>query len=293
MAGKQDAVNWKRLASISFYKELVGQIFSDSLVDVAAGLAFWAMLALFPFLLFIVTLSAYIPVPNLYGSTAHYLRGIVPGDAFRILDSFLRPVLTQQRPQLATLALAGALWSASSGVHSLTDALNRAYGVAEYRAWWIVRLRSLGLAILLSAGVLSAAILIIVGPPLGQGVANLLHLGDAFALAWRVLHVPVVLVLMMFVLAALYFAAPASHERWRLITPGAVVAVILWAAASWGFSIYVRHFGSYNRAYGSIGAVVVLLVWLFISSFVVLIGAEINRATSPQRVQKSSRRQAP
>src|ERR671921_142719 len=169
-----------------------------------------------------------------------------------------------------------ALWSASGAFAALIAALNKAYDVEETRPFWKVRgialLMTLGLSVMIIIGVL----LLVAGPPIGRGIADLLGLGEVFTLIWNVVQWPVALSLMVFTVALLYYFAPDAEQPFRWITPGGLIGVLLWVLASVAFNFYVSNFGSYNKTYGSIGAVIVLLLYLYISSLTVLFGATLN-----------------
>ena len=156
------------------------------------------------------------------------------------------------------------------------DSLNRAYDVEEGRPFWKVR----GLAILLTVGlsvfIIVSIVLLTFGPQIGGWIADQMGLGRVFQIAWNVLRWPVIVGLLIVAMALVYYLAPDVEQQWQWITPGSIVAVCGWLLASLGFSYYVNHFGSYNATYGSIGAVIVLLTWMYVSGLFVLVGGEIN-----------------
>jgi membrane protein len=156
------------------------------------------------------------------------------------------------------------------------DSLNRAYDVDEGRPFWKVRGLAILLTIGLSAFIVGALVLLTFGPQIGGWIADLVSLGRVFELTWNILRWPVIVGLMVLAMALLYYMAPDVEQQWQWITPGSACAVIGWLLASLGFAFYVNHFGSYNATYGSIGAVIVLLTWMYVSGLFVLIGGEIN-----------------
>jgi membrane protein len=154
--------------------------------------------------------------------------------------------------------------------------LNRAYDVQEGRPFWKVRLLAILLTIGLSFFIIISLILLTFGPQIGAWIAEQVGLSRAFTLAWNILRWPVIVSLLILAMALIYYLAPDVEQQWQWITPGSIVAVIGWLAASLGFSYYVNNFGSYHVTYGSIGAVIVLLTWMYVSGLLILVGGEIN-----------------
>jgi membrane protein len=185
-------------------------------------------------------------------------------------------LVTRPRGGLLSFGLVAALWSSSSAITAITEGLNRAYDVQENRPFWKVRLIAVLLTVGLSLFIIVALILLTFGPQIGGWIADQVGLGRIFQVAWNLLRWPVIVGLLIVAMALVYYVAPDVEQRWQWITPGSVVAVLGWLAASLGFSYYVNNFGSYNAMYGSIGAVIALLTWMYVSGFFVLIGGEVN-----------------
>ena len=258
-------VSWKR-----FFLTLKEEFERDDLLDVAGSLTYFGVLAIFPFLLFLVSLAALVIDPAQAQVLIEELSRVAPPAVTDIIGARLRALGEGGSPELLTVSAVGAIWSASAGVAALIRALNRAYDVRESRPIWKVR----GLAILstLVAAALSiVATLVAVATP-----AIAASFGGWIETTIQILRVPVAGVLMMLVWALLYYFLPDVEQRFRFITPGSVVGVIIWLVTSTGFSIYVRNFGNYEVSYGALGGVIILLLWMWISSIVVLLGAEIN-----------------
>jgi membrane protein len=257
-------VPWK-----SFLVALKREWTRDQVTDVAGALTFAGVLALFPFLVFLVALASLVIDPKMAESLVADLSTVAPPQVTQILGDRIRSLGAGGNPGLLTVGALGAIWAASGGMAALVRALNTAYDVEETRPFWKVR----GLAVLTTlviAAILLAAALIAVATPAVAGA-----LGPVGAvLVW--VRLPLAALLMMLVLALLYRYLPNTGQRFQLITPGAIAAVILWVVASWGFSLYVSNFGKYEASYGALGGVVVFLLWMWISSQVVLLGAEIN-----------------
>jgi len=242
----------------------------DKLTDIAGSLVFFGVLALFPFLLFLVTLAGYVMKPDQVEAVIGQLAVFAPKDVTSILATQIRDIHKGQNVGLITLGFLGAIWSASGGVSSLMESLNGIYAVKEGRPFWKVRL--LAIAATLGAG-LAILVAVLAGVVAGP-VAD--HLPAPFSTAVTLLRLPIAGLIMMLVWASLYYFLPDVEQKFKWITPGSVMGVLIWVAASWAFSLYVSHFGSYNKTYGAIGGVVVLLMWMWISTIVLLLGAEMN-----------------
>lgn len=261
-------------------------IMRDNCDVYAAQMAYFFLYALFPFLLFLTTLLAYLPVPNLLQAMMGILGRFVPADALSLLERILRTIVGVRQGGLLSVGAILALWSASSGVTAVAAALNNAFEIEESRPFWKVRATAILLVICLSLFIIVSLLLLMFGPRIGTWIASLAGLGKAFKLAWNLLRWPVILCLMVVPLSALYRYAPVVRLSWRETLPGSITATGVWVAASLAFSAYVNHFGSYDKTYGSIGAVIVLLTWMYVSGFVILLGGEINARLRDEGVEK-------
>jgi membrane protein len=259
-----------------FVKKLVKAWNQNLVGDSAAALTYYGMLSLFPFLLFLVALTGLVLDPAATDNLVQTIARFAPPSVAQILGDRLKAIEQASSRKLLTIGIVGAVWAASGGVSSLMQALNRAYDVRETRPFWKTR----GLAILVTLGagvlgVLTAAIMFFV--PVVGAIAG----GRAgAALTW--LRFPVAGAILMALLAVLYWILPNVKPRFHLITPGSVTAVVVWLAASWGFSEYVRRSRSYEATYGALGGVIILLVWMWLSAVVVLLGAELNKILTPR-----------
>jgi membrane protein len=254
----------------------------DDCGDLAAALTYNAVLAIFPVGIVVVALVNLVTdgqtaVDTVIGILQDLGAGSVVADAS--FTELLNAVIVQQSSAkvLLSFGLLGALWSASNYIGVFTRASNRIYGVREGRAWWKLRPLQLGVsavALLLMAVV--AAGLVISGP-LVDAVGNALHAGDAAKLAWSIGRWPVLVMILMLLLSMLFWIAPNVRQpRFRWITLGGVVALLVWALASFGFGLYVANFGSYDKTYGSLGAVIAFLVWMYLANSALMLGVEIN-----------------
>ena len=194
----------------------------------------------------------------------------------QIIRGQLTDLATRQRPHLLTFGLVLALWSASRGVDALRTALNLSYDVKESRPWWKVQVIALAVTIATSALMLIAIVVLALGGSIGLWLAAKLHVDEFWALLWGWLRWPITAAGVMLVLALLYYCLPDVKQEWRYITPGSLLGTVLWLLLTWGFSIYAENFASYDKTYGAIGGVIVLMTWFYISGFVFILGGEVN-----------------
>lgn len=277
---------------LDIVKRTQKEIKTDNVTLIAAGVAFYSMLAIFPALIAVVTIYGLVANPNdVARQVASFAKNLPPGAGDLLTNQLGKIVAASHRSLSIALAisLVGALWSASAGIQALVKGLNLIYDEQETRGF--VKLR--GLALLLTFGaivvVLGAIGLIAVLP----GVLNKIGLARAGELAVSYGRWPALIILVAVALAILYRLGPdRAKPRWRWVSWGALAAVVLWVAISAGFSYYVSNFGKYNQTYGSLGAVIVLLLWLWLSALAALIGAELDAeieretarlTTSPER----------
>lgn len=264
------------MSPVMLVRRVLAELGPDDVWGCAAQLAYYFLFALFPFLIFLAALLAYIPVPDLMQHILVAISDFMPAAAFDMVQDNVVKVVSEPRGGLLSLGILLALWAASSAVVALAGGLNRAYGVSEGRSFWRLR----GMALLLTLGLalltIAAMILLMFGPELGHWLANHVGAGAAFDLLWSLLRWPVVVLLMVLTMALIYYFAPDVEQHWRWLTPGSLFAVVVWIGISLGFGFYVDNFGQYDRTYGSIGAVIVLLTWLYLSALTILVGGEIN-----------------
>lgn len=249
---------------------------ADDIPSYAAALAYYFLFSLFPFFLFLAALLAYIPIPNLLDQIMSLLGQLVPQDLLSLIEDNVTDLVSKQRGGLLSFGILAALWTASSAVTAISNSMNKAYGVTEGRPFWKVRGAAIVLTVGLAALIPGSMVLLLLGPKYAGWLAAKIGLSQAFVILWSILRWPVIVFLMIFGAALVYYFTPDVEQEWRWITPGSVFAVLTWVPFSLGFAYYVDNFGQYNKTYGSIGAVIVLLTWMYLSSFFLLLGGEIN-----------------
>jgi membrane protein len=245
----------------------------------AAELAYYFFLAVFPGLLLLMTILGMVAGshPEVRDTLLQYAGRAIPPEAWGVVQRTLKETTTAANGWKAILGFVGAIWSASAGLSSLMTVLNFAYHVKERRPFWKSRLVIAPiLTIALAALMLTALGIVLFGNAAATWAAA--HgLGTGVVVAWRILQWPVALFFVILGFAVLYFFAPdVEDQKWYWITPGSVIGVLLWVAASAMFRAYLHFFNSYSATYGSLGAVIVLMLWFYLTALAVLVGAEIN-----------------
>jgi len=259
-------------------KRTVREFSEDNLTDWAAALTYYGILSIFP------ALIALVSILGLIGGSAtkpllNNLGGFAPGPAHKILENALHG-LTQSRGGagiLFVVGLAGAVWAASGYIGAFIRASNTIWDVEEGRPIW--KTLPLRLVITIAMLILLAvtAVAVVVTGPLADKAGKLIGVGGAAVTAWDIAKWPILIVIVAFMFSILYYASPNVRQPgFRWITPGGVLAVVAWLIASAAFGVYVANFGSYNKTYGSLGAVVIFLVWLWLTNVAILLGAELN-----------------
>ena len=275
---------WKLggLSLVQLGKRVWADVDRDEMLDRSAALSYYFIFALFPMLLFLTALLALLPIPHLLDRLMAYVNAVLPGGAGVLIQKTLRQGLQGGHAGLLSLGAVTALWAASSGMTSVMTALN----VAS-RSWWRERVLAVGLTIVFSVLAVFALVLLVFGQNLGGAIAHRTGWGTAFGVTWQLARWPIAVFLGLAAISLVYRLAPAANQRWAWVTPGSVFAVGAWAIMSVALRFYVGYFANYNATYGSIAGVILLMLWLYLSGVVLLVGAAINseieRATSAQR----------
>jgi membrane protein len=267
----QIPIGWGELV-----KRTARETSADNGLGLAAQLAYYFFLALFPALLFFIALASFVISPQMIDQVVNMLAGIAPEAVVEIIRDQLQELSRSQSGGLMTFGVAAAIWSSSAAMVGLIDALNRAYDVEDARPWWKQRLIAILLTIGVAIFILLSIALVITGPQLAEYVAGQVGLGAAFEWTWKILQWPLVFALIATAFGLIYYFAPNVDQDFVWLTPGSVLAAVLWLAGSVAFRFYVVNFGSYNATYGTIGGVMVLMLWLYLSGLVILVGAEMN-----------------
>lgn len=257
------------------YKK-IGQ---DELSTRSAALSYYFLGALFPMLLFLVSLVAVVAGPGseLRDKIITGIGRLAPGSASSLIHAVINQTFKSSSGIKLAAGIIGALWAASGGVGAVVSSLNRVYRTSETRPWWKQKLTVIGLTLALSALIIVSLVLVLYGGKIGQSIASHVGLSQVFAITWSVLQWPASFFAMFLSYSLLYYFGPNVQERrWYWVTPGSVAGVGIWLLASIGFRIYLHFFNSYSATYGSLGAAVILMLWLYITGFAILVGGEVN-----------------
>jgi len=255
------------------------RIGKDDVSGRAAELAYYFFLAVFPLLFFLLSLLGFFAAAGaeLRSTLLNSLARMVPSDASGLISKTITQVIAARGTGKIVIGLLGALWAASSGVSSLMETLNVAYEVEESRPFWKKRAIAVGLTAAVSVLVIVAVTLLLYGGRLADLVGTHLGLGQVAVWSWKIAQWPIVLILMFATFALVYYFAPNVKEpAWHWISPGAAAGLLLWLAASFGLRGYLHFFNSYSATYGALGAVVILLLWFYLTGASLLIGGEVN-----------------
>lgn len=260
--------------NMNFLKQLISRFKDHQVPDLAALLSFYFLLALFPFLIFTFSLLAYLPI-----STADLLLLIgqyAPIELMHLIEDNLRSVLDVKRGGLLSFSIIATLWSASNGSYAIIRALNRAYDVEENRSFIKARVVAFILTFAMIFAIVVALMLPVFGKAIGLFMFSYVGLSETFLMLWNVLRWLISFGVIVTVFAFLYYFSPnkkiGSEEVWI----GAIFATIGWQMVSLAFSFYVNNFGDYTATYGSIGGIIVLMLWLFLSGMILILGGEVN-----------------
>ena len=272
---------WKLggLGWVELGKRVWSEINDDDVWGRSAQLAYYFLLALFPLLIFLTaTLGLMLGSGSgLRNALFNYLSQVMPGTAFQLVDTTMGEIAGASNAGKLSFGLLAALWAASNGMGAITQALNVAYDVTETRPWWKQRLVAVTLTIALSVLVITALLLTLMGGQIADWLAAHFGLGAVFTTAWKTIQWPLVFAFMVTSFALIYYFAPdLKDQSWKWLTPGSAIGVVLWLLVSFGFKGYLHYFDSYSKTYGSLGAVIVLMLWLYFTGCALLIGSEIN-----------------
>ena len=254
-----------------------GELKKSSLINRASSLSYNFMLAFFPATIFLFTMIAFVPIPHFQDTLLKLISVILPGKAYEAVESTMRDIIKNQNGKLLSLGFISALYFASNGVYNLMQAFNKSSLTLETRSWIKRRVVSITLTVVISFSLLMAIAILIAGQALLKFLQSHMFSTWHFWL-WLIALVKWVVVVLIFfvVVSLLYRYGPAHKNRWKFSSPGSILATALAVLTSLGFSYYINNFPSYNKVYGSIGTLIVMMIWLYLNSLIILIGFELN-----------------
>ena len=251
-------------------------VLQNHTLQMAAALSYYFVVSFFPALIFLSAVVAYLPVPDLFNQVLALMARFLPTDSMGLVRRVLADVISPNKRTFLSFGILGTLWASSGGFAATIEALNIAYQVKDDRPFWKTRPLALALAFITGALLLIALSVMIVGPRFGEWLAGRVHLSGLFVLLWPYIHWTMAVGSTILAVEALYFLAPNVKQRFLATLPGAVLAVGCWIGMSYVLGVYFRHFGTFNKTYGTLGAAIALMVWLYWTGFVMLVGAELN-----------------
>jgi membrane protein len=264
-------LTWGELA-----KRTVKDSIQDDAAGIAAQLAYYFFLSLFPALLFLVALASFFPLYSFTDELMRLLGPIAPAAVLELLRDQMTSLSNSEDVGLLSVGLLMALWSSSAAMVSIIDAMNRAYDIEDSRPWWKRRIAAIFLTVGLAFFILLSFGLIVAGPWLADLLGRQFGLAPVFVTMWKIAQWPIVFLLASTGFGFVYYFAPDAEQEWVWITPGALTATFLWLIASLGFRFYVVNFGNYEEAYGTLGAIILTLLWFYLTGLAMVIGAELN-----------------
>ena len=273
----------ENLGLVDFFKLTYKEVSEDHVMAFAGNLTYKALFAIFPFFTFLLSLLGIFNATDLVNTMVNKLSGVVPESATAFIRDQLLAITKSQAESAFTfgaiISIALALWGVSGAFRSVMEAMNVMYVVEEDRPFWKVYGLSIFMSLAVVVLLLGSLVLVVFGEPIGVAVADIVGLGSVFATLWSILQWPVVACVVLFAFALIYYFAPAAEQRFRWISPGSIIAFVFWLLFSLLFSLYASTFGgnSYNETYGSLAGVIVLMLYVYYSALIMLVGAEMNQ----------------
>jgi membrane protein len=245
-------------------------------LQVAAALAYYFVLSAIPCIIFLSAVVGFIPIPNLFGHIMGLMARLLPPDTMQAAYPMVNDILSSRRATWLSFGMLGTIWLASSAFDAMIEALDIAYDASDNRPIWKTRLLAIALAAISGSLFLIAFVVNILGPRFGDWLAMRIDLSAVFVALWPVLRWSIAIGFAVLAVEFLYFLAPNVKQRFLATLPGAVLSVVAWNGLSFALGYYFRHFANYNRTYGTLAGLIAFMVWLYWTSFALLVGAELN-----------------
>jgi membrane protein len=271
LAYLESSIGWKEVLRRT-YREVV----ADDAQALAAELSYYFFLSLFPALLCLIAIASFFPLQNLTDDVVRLFGRFAPAEMLDLIRQQMIKIGEGRNGGLLSVGLLGAVWSSSGAMVAVVSAMNRAYDIDEARPWWRVRVTAITLTIALALFIVLAFTLIVAGPQLADFLAQHVGFGSLFVWTWKILQWPLAFLLVSTGFGLIYYYAPDAEQEWAWITPGAATATLLWFLGTLVFRFYAVHFGNYQATYGTIGGIILMLLWFFLTGLVIVIGAEMN-----------------
>ncbi|PWI22470.1 ribonuclease [Kurthia zopfii] len=284
---KKAMTDFDYTAPKGFLKGLINGVKEADVSSAGAQLAYFFLLSLFPLLIFLLTLLPFLNLPQEQVFTM--LENILPEQVFSLIESTIKDVLSNRNGGLLSVGIIATLWSASNGVNALIKNLNKSYDITETRPFIVARAVSIFFTVLLIGLIIVALVLPVFGKTIGQFMFEVIGLKEGFLIVWNYVRIIIPPFLIVTVLVLLYWIAPNVKIYFRHAIPGALFATIAWVLISFGFSFYISNFANYSKTYGSIGGIIILMLWLYITGIVLVVGGQVNVAFQKRKKQLDSK----
>ena len=265
------AIGWRDLLTRT-YKDAM----EDDAFGLAAQLAYYFFLALFPAILCVIAIASFFPLQNFTDEIVTSLGRFAPKEMLTLVQEQMVRLAGGNNSGILSIGLLGAIWSSSAAMVAIINAMNKAYDIEEGRPWWKVRILAIVLTTGLAIFIVLSFGLILGGPQLADWIAARFALGEVFVWSWKILQWPIAFALVVTGIGLVYYFAPDAEQDWAWITPGSLVATVLWLLGSLAFRYYVVSFADYQSTYGAVTGVILLLLWFYLSGLVIVLGAEIS-----------------
>ena len=265
----------KNKRTLVLLKDLYARFTNDDLLSVGAQVTYFLLLSLPPFLIFLITLLTFTPIVD-FQSNIDIIATLMPANVYDILREIINQTIANRSGTLLSFGIIFALWSSARGVAYLIRGINRAYNQEETRPFLKLKAVSLAITLVLTFTIIFSMILIVFGGILGTQFFHFLGFSNIFLKIWSYFRLIIALIAIILVFIFLYYNAPNRRMRFKEVLPGAIIASISWVIVSFAFSFYANNLGNYTAVYGSLGGIFALLTWIYLSSIIFLLGAEIN-----------------
>ncbi len=267
----ESTLTWPELIKRT-YREMM----DDDALGLAAQLAYYFFLALFPAILCLIAIASFLPLHSFTDDMVSSLGRFAPDEMLTLIREQMTRLSRGNDGGILSIGLIGALWSSSAAMVAMIGAMNRAYDIEEARPWWKVRLTAILLTLSLAVFIVASFALILAGPQIGEWLGARLGMGEVFLSIWRVFQWPLAFALVVTGIGLIYYFAPDAEQDFAWITPGSLIAAILWLLGSVAFRFYVVNFADYQATYGAVAGVMVLMLWFYMSGLVLIVGAEAS-----------------
>ena len=270
--------SWREIATKTW-----DRLFDYEIFGRCAQFAYYWFFSLFPLLILLTALLAYLPIKGNIDRWLNALSKVIPPDAFTLVRSTFYEIIKQRRHGLLSFSILAVIWASSSGMGVLIGSLNKIFNSAKERPWWRERLLAIILTLGLASFIMAALMLIFFGDYISEIVANAYGHSSALRIVWHAGQWFVVIAFILIGVELIYYFAPNVKQRWMLLTPGAIFALVSWLSISYGLRLYVSRFNDYSATYGTLGGVMVLMIWLYLLGLAILVGGVINSVIGENR----------